>query len=49
MIYFVEPCTSTFKQIAKDAKDKLYDIMVINFTKPLENIKEFSDEMMATN
>jgi len=48
VLYLVEPCTSIFKQIAKDAKDKLYDIMIIHFTKPLLNLKEFADEMQAT-
>lgn len=38
VIYLVEPTSSNFKQIAKDARDKLYDMMIVHFTKPVESL-----------
>lgn len=48
VIYLVEPTLSNFKLIAKDARDKLYDMMIVNFTKPLESLKPFADEMQLS-
>lgn len=48
VIYLVEPTLSNFKLIAKDAKDKLYDMMIVNFTKPIESLKLFADEMQLS-
>ena len=48
VIYLVEPTLKNFKQIAKDAKDKLYDMMIVHFTKPVESLQAFADEMSAS-
>lgn len=38
VIYLVEPCAATYKQISKDAKDKLYDMMIVHFTRPVDSL-----------
>ena len=45
IIYLVEPTKQNFALIAKDAKEKLYDIMIVHFTKPVESLQEFANEM----
>jgi hypothetical protein len=45
IIYLVEPNKQNYVQIAKDAKDKLYDMMIVHFTKPVESLQEFAAEM----
>ncbi len=48
VIYLVEPTLLNFKLIAKDARDKLYDMMIVNFTKPIDSLKLFADEMQQS-
>ena len=38
IIYLVEPTKSNFSLIAKDAREKLYDIMIVHFTKPVDSL-----------
>jgi hypothetical protein len=42
IIYLVEPTKSNFLLIAKDAREKLYDIMIVHFTKPVDSLQEFA-------
>lgn len=42
IIYLVEPTKSNFSLIAKDAREKLYDIMIVHFTKPVDSLQEFA-------
>ena len=37
-LYFVEPCIDTYKKIAQDARQKMYDIMIVLFTKPVHDL-----------
>ena len=46
VIYLVEPTDKNYKLIAKDAKDKLYDMMIVHFTRPVESLQPFADEMI---
>lgn len=41
-LYLLEPTMQNYKIISQDAKEKLYDIQLINFTKPVKNIDEFA-------
>ena len=48
IIYLVEPNKENYVLIAKDAKEKLYDMMIVHFTKPVESLQEFASEMNAS-
>lgn len=48
VIYLVEPTIENYRLIAKDAKDKLYDMMLVQFTKPTTTLSQFADIMQAT-
>ena len=45
VIYLVEPTPANFSIIARDAKDKLYDMMIVHFTKPTDSLQEFAGLM----
>jgi sec1 family domain-containing protein 1 len=45
IIYLVEPTKQNYALIAKDAREKLYDLMIVHFTKPVESLQEFANEM----
>jgi hypothetical protein len=38
IIYLVEPTKQNYALIAKDAREKLYDLMIVHFTKPVESL-----------
>ena len=47
-LYLVEPCQETYKKISQDARQKLYDIMIVLFTKPPTDLQAFVQEMQGS-
>jgi hypothetical protein len=48
VIYLVEPTSENYKLIAEDARNRVYDMMIVAFTKPIGSIEEFAGIMGKT-
>ena len=45
VVYFIEPTLQNFRLVSQDCKFKVYDLMIVCFTKPLSSLEEFVNEV----